>query len=65
MIEKQYSYRFYDTGTAFIGPLARDEVLDKMLHDMSVVPVERTRLSHGGWGPWRDSDELAALDARP
>lgn len=58
MPDRQYSYRFYDAGTTFINPLSRDEVLDKMRHDLAVIPVERTRLPHGAWGPWRDSDEL-------
>jgi hypothetical protein len=64
MSYKQYAYRYYDSGNAYVGPLTREQVLDKLHSDLSTIPLERHRLTGddwSGWGLWVESRELLEI----
>lgn len=57
MTDVQYGYRHYDSGNAWIGPLTRAQVLDKLDSDLSTIPLERRRAGDS-WTEWVESREL-------
>jgi hypothetical protein len=64
MSDKQYAYRYYDSGDAYIGPLPREQVLAKLHEDLSTIPLERHRLTGddwSAWGLWVESRELLEI----
>lgn len=58
--DKQYGYRFYDNVGAS-GPLTREQVLAKLLDDLSAIPLERHRPPGGVWSGWTESSELLRM----
>lgn len=57
MSDVQYAYRYYDS-LGFCGPLAREQVLEKLRSDLSTFPLIRHRLPGGAWSEWAEAEEL-------